>query len=135
MVDDRSMYIASQFTTSHVAVSSKICRQLEDKNRMERLNDWKPRRRNRETFSCIAHFHSTRRSVNSDCFWAFQSILTGFHNGDLWENTFGNINNQPIYLIQIYYTIIFYIGGKLSYVLNTPVYFRMTLIFTDFLRN
>ena len=29
------------------------------------------------------------------CFWVFQSILTGFYNGCLWENIFGSILKQP----------------------------------------
>ena len=38
------------------------------------------------------HLDPAESLVNSDCFWAYQSILTGFYNGGLLENIFGNIN-------------------------------------------
>ena len=36
--------------------------------------------------------HSAGSSVNSDCFWAYLSILAGFYNGGLWQNIFWSIN-------------------------------------------
>ena len=36
--------------------------------------------------------HPPGSLVSSYCFWAHQSILTGFYNGDLWEILFGSID-------------------------------------------
>ena len=33
-------------------------------------------------------------SVNSDCFWVWKSILTGYHNGGVCENIFWSIHND-----------------------------------------
>ena len=38
--------------------------------------------------------HPAGTSINSVCFWAYQSILTRFYNGGLWENIFKAYTND-----------------------------------------
>ena len=60
-------------------------------------------------FQLLPH-HPAGTSVDSVCFWAYQSILTRFYNGGLWENIFWSIHKWSIDLTQkLYWTIIFYI--------------------------
>ena len=61
-----------------------------------------------ETNHCIPK-HPAGTSINSVCFWAYQSILTSFYNGGVWENIFWSIHTG---LIHFYCTIIFFILGR-----------------------
>ena len=44
--------------------------------------------------------HPAGTSIKSVCFWAYQSVLTRFYDGGLWENIFWSIHKWSIHLTQ-----------------------------------